>query len=140
MAGKPRVLLVDDNPTDIQLAKLAACKTGWIQELKTFLDCKEALDFLQDQRDWMPHLIITDLEMPNMNGLDLLRFIKNHDDFKHIPVVVLTSNRSHKSIKEAYGLHANSVVNKPNDILKYSEIWSGLEDYWFHVVANPVEE
>lgn len=140
MAGKPRVLLVDDNPTDIQLAKFAAGKTGWIEELKTFLDCEEALDFLRNQRDWMPHLIVTDLEMPNLNGLDLLRFVKNHDDYKHIPVVVLTSNRSLKNIKEAYGLYANSVVNKPTDIPKYSEIWSNLENYWFKVATNPIDD
>ena len=140
MPQKPRVLLVDDNPSDIKLAQFAARKTRWIEDLKTFLDSTEALEFLRSQKEWRPHLIVIDLNMPRLNGFELLRHLKSDDELKYIPVVVLTTSSSYRDIREAYGLHANSFITKPSDFSKYSEIWSGIENYWFNVAESPTQE
>mgnify|MGYP001388930939 CR=1 FL=1 len=76
MPRKPKVLLVDDNPSDIKLAQFAAKKTKWIEDLRTFLDSSEALDFLRAQKDWRPHLIVIDLNMPKLNGFELLLLVQ----------------------------------------------------------------
>ena len=78
--------------------------------------------------------------MPKLNGFELLRHLKSDDDLKYIPVVVLTTSSSYRDIREAYGLHANSFITKPSDFSKYSEIWSGIENYWFNVAQSPTEE
>lgn len=137
---KPRVLLVDDNPHDIKFAQFAAKKSGRIDDLKTFLDSSVALDFLRSQQSWRPHLILTDLHMPKVDGLEFLRQIKADDSLKHIPVVVLSSSSSPRDIKEAYGLHANSFITKAADFPEYSEIWSGIENYWLRLAQSPTDE
>lgn len=131
-----RVLLVDDSPGDLKLAQFAAKKSQRIEELKTFLEAREALSFLLTN-DWRPHLIITDLEMPGMDGLELLRQLKSNVDLRCIPVVVFTTSASNQKIRTAYDLHANSVVGKPTEFPEYSEVWSKIEHYWFNVARQP---
>ena len=138
MAEKPRVLIVDDDPCHLRIVKYTSDKTKWIHELKDFLDASEALEYLRTS-GWRPHLIIIDLNMPRMNGFELLRELKNDPELAMIPVLVLTPSSSPKDIKQAYGLHANGFVTKPSDLAEYSEVWTSIESFWFKTACSPVE-
>ena len=94
-----RVLLVDDEPSDLMIAKMASKRTKVIGELKVFSDALQALKFLQESEDWLPHLIISDLNMPRLNGFELLEELKKDSRLKAIPVVVLSTSSDPRDVR-----------------------------------------
>ena len=138
MVLKPRVLVVDDDPIDLKLVRLAAGKTKSINDLKLFEDAEQALAFLRSD-SWKPHLIVTDLNMPRMNGFELIQELKGDVVLQTIPILVLTTSSSAKDIKQAYSLRANGYVTKPSDVSEYSIVWDTIESFWLKVAQNPTE-
>ena len=132
-----KVLLVEDNQEDAVLTLRALKKNNIENTVYVVRDGVEALDFLfctnkyakRDPHD-MPQLILLDMELPNMNGLEVLRRVRADDRTRQLPVVVLTSSDEERHIAESYRSGANSYVCKPTDFLEFMESVRQLGSYW----------
>jgi chemotaxis family two-component system response regulator Rcp1 len=135
------ILLVEDHVPDQRLTKRAFSKSKLKNNLHIANDGVEAMSFLRKEEPFenapTPNLILLDLNMPRMDGRDVLRFLKNDDSLKHIPVVILTTSSDEKDVFEAYGLHANAYITKPVSFSKFMKAIQSIEDHWFVVVTVP---
>ena len=131
------ILLIEDNPHDAELTSKALRKSGLADKLLVLQDGVEALEFLfgtgaYQDRDpyYLPKVILLDLKLPKVDGLEVLRRIKSEDRLKMIPVVVLTSSEQDSDIQESYRLGANSYIVKPVDFDKFFQAVAELGLYW----------
>lgn len=131
------ILLVEDNPNDVELTLLAFQEAHIINQVQVVRDGVEALEFLfctgryVDRRIGdRPRVILLDLKLPKVDGLQVLRRLKNDPQTRTIPVVILTSSREDPDIQECYRLGANSYIVKPVDFLQFSEAIQELGFYW----------
>lgn len=133
MTNKP-ILLVEDNPDDEALAIRAFKKSNMTNEIVVARDGEEALNYLfddnQDAAREMPAVILLDLKLPKIDGLEVLRRIRDNPDTKRLPVVILTSSKHEEDLVESYNLGANSYVRKPVDFNEFVAAVSQLGMYW----------
>ena len=134
------ILLVEDNPNDADLTMMALEERNLANNVVWVEDGQEALDFLYaegkyEKRDTgsNPKLILLDLRMPKVDGLEVLKEIKSNERTKHIPVVILTSSTEDEDMVESYKLGVNSYVSKPVDFDDFSKAVSELGLYWMVV-------
>lgn len=134
------ILLVEDNPRDAELTIRALKKYNLVNRLVHVRDGVEALDFLfsrgkyEGRRlDSSPKVVLLDLKLPKMNGLEVLRIIKEDERTRVIPVVIVTSSTEDPDMKAAYQLGANSYVVKPVQFDSFVEAMSHLGKYWLLV-------
>ena len=146
MSENPRILLVEDNQDDEDLALLAIELSGVSCEVQIARDGAEALDMLigstpsqSRNSEVPPHLVLLDLKMPKVSGLDVLRRMRSDPRTKYIPVVVLTSSSERRDLAEAYASGANSYIRKPVDLEDFNRIMSGICSYWLELNENPPE-
>lgn len=137
------ILIVDDNPGDMRLTA-EALKEGKVRNrLHLARDGVEAIAFLRRRGKYndapRPDLILLDLNMPRMNGRDVLAEIKEDCELKHIPVVMLTGSRETDDIVKTYDLHANCYVTKPIDLEQYIMMVKSITDFWLGTVRLPTE-
>ena len=138
------ILLVEDNPQDAELTTRALKKNNLANRLITVEDGAEALDFIfcrgkyaTRNNSQSPKVVLLDLKLPKVSGLEVLRALKQDERTRSIPVVVVTSSREDPDIKTAYGLGANSYVVKPVDFDAFAESVSSLGLYWLLVNQPP---
>lgn len=131
------VLLIEDNIDDERLTLRALRKNNIMNEVVVAYDGQEALDYLFAEgtyagRDMavMPAVVILDLKLPKLSGLEVLRRIRSDQRTRHLPVVVLTANDDESQIEESYTLGANSYIRKPADPAEFSEMVLQLGMYW----------
>lgn len=128
------ILLVEDNLDDIDLTRRAFRKSNIQNELVVAEDGQEAIDLLFGQdgqgSDFRPVLILLDLNLPKIGGLDVLRRIRSDDRTKHYPVVALTSSSEESDLVESYDLGVNSYICKPVDFTQFVEAVQALQLYW----------
>jgi len=142
MVSKPiDILLVEDNPGDVRLTR-EALKEGKIKNnLFVTSNGVEALEFLKQEGEYTdairPDLILLDLNMPRMDGRELLEKIKQEPDLRRIPVVILTTSKSEEDIVKSYDLHANCYITKPVDLDQFINVVKSVEDFWLTVVKLP---
>ena len=134
------ILLVEDNPNDADLTMMALEDRNLANNVVWVEDGQEALDFLyakgkyeQRNQDSNPKLILLDLRMPKVDGLEVLKEIKSNESTKQIPVVILTSSTEDEDMVEGYKLGVNSYVSKPVDFDEFSKAVSELGLYWMVV-------
>ncbi|MEX2569961.1 MAG: response regulator [Gemmatimonadota bacterium] len=137
------ILLVEDNPGDVRLTR-EALREGKVQNnLHTAGDGVEAMAFLRREGQYAdavrPDMILLDLNLPKMDGREVLQAIKADPSLRHIPVVVLTSSEAEQDIIRAYDLHANCYVTKPVDLDQFIHVVKSIEDFWFSIVKLPRE-
>ncbi|MCU7497362.1 MAG: response regulator [Ignavibacteria bacterium] len=140
--GKPwEIMLVEDNKGDIGLVEEAFSDSGIIYNLKAITNGREALEYLKRKNgkgyDNPPDLIILDLNLPILGGLDVLKEIKTDEKLDQIPVVILTTSEAEKDIFNSYKLKANSYVTKPVDFDEFMDIVNNIKDYWLSIVKLP---
>jgi two-component system response regulator len=138
------IQLVEDNPRDAELTIRALKKHNLANLLFTVEDGAEALDFIFGRGKYAardggqpPKVVLLDLKLPTVSGLEVLRVLKQDEKTRSIPVVVVTSSREDPDIKTAYGLGANSYVVKPVDFDAFFEAVSSLGLYWLLVNQPP---
>ncbi len=138
------VLLVEDNPSDAELTMRALKKNNMANKIYHVKDGAEALDFLFAQGNYSsrkienaPKVILLDLKMPKINGIEVLRVLKADVRTKKIPVVVLTSSKEDPDIKECYSLGVNSYVVKPVNFDDFLKAVSDLGLYWLLINQAP---
>lgn len=132
------ILLVEDNPMDIDLTKRAFARNNILNPLQLALDGEEALEWIDrwEKGESLPAVILLDLKLPKVSGLEVLKQLKEHPTFATIPVVVLTSSSEARDIQEAYQLGANSYIVKPVAFEKFLDVAKKIELYW-SVVNEP---
>lgn len=135
--GSTEILLVEDNPNDIKLTLHAFRKHNLANQIQVVRDGAEALEFIfctdrysDRQIENSPKLILLDLKLPLIDGLEVLQRIKNDPRTKSIPVVVLTSSREERDIVDSYKLGVNSYIVKPVDFDQFTDAVRQLGFYW----------
>ena len=140
------ILLVEDNPDDVKLTLRALRKNNILNEVVVARDGAEALDYLlptgaQADREArpLPAIILLDLKLPKIDGLEVLRRIRADERTKLLPVVILTSSREEQDLIASYSLGANSYVQKPVDFIHFAEAVRHLGLYWLLLNEPPPE-
>jgi len=131
------ILLIEDNPDDAGLAIRALKKNNLANNLLHLHDGQEAIDFLFDENNQMPKLILLDLKMPKVDGIDVLRRLKSDDKKKVIPIVVLTSSKEERDIVESYKLGVNAYIVKPVDFDQFVKAVTELGFFWLILNQPP---
>lgn len=138
------ILLVEDNPDDEELTLMALRKNNILNEVVVARDGKEAMDFLfgddensASRRGGLPAIILLDLKLPKVDGLEVLQRIRSDERTRFLPVVVLTSSREEKDLFESYSLGCNSYVRKPVDFPMFVEATRQLGLYWLLLNEPP---
>ena len=140
--GRPiEILLVEDNPGDVRLT-IEALKEGKVRNrLSVARDGVEALAFLRREGPHAtaarPDLILLDLNLPRLDGREVLAEIKVDARLRRIPVVVLTTSKAEEDILRTYDLHANCYINKPVDLEQFISVVRSIDDFWLSVVRLP---
>jgi CheY-like chemotaxis protein len=135
------ILLVEDNPGDVRLT-IEALREGKVHNhLSVARDGVEALAFLRQEAPFAdaprPDVILLDLNLPKKDGREVLAEIKADEQFRRIPVVVLTTSKAEEDILRSYALHANCYVTKPVDLEQFITVVRSIEDFWFSIVRLP---
>lgn len=127
---EPSILLIEDNPDDRDLAGLALSRAGSGHPLEVAADGADALDRLFDRETTLPVLVLLDLNLPRVDGRQLLREMRRHDRTQHVPVVVLTSSGAERDVLESYEAGANAYVVKPLDFHDFQAAIVSILDAW----------
>jgi CheY-like chemotaxis protein len=140
--GSPvEILLVEDNEGDARLAKEALRESKMRNTLYHVSDGVEAMEFLHQEGQYAqvprPDLILLDLNLPRMDGREVLAIIKNDANLKRIPVVILTTSSSEADVFKSYNLHANCYITKPIDLNQFIKVVKSIKDFWLTIVKLP---
>jgi len=135
------IILVEDNPTDAELTLYALQKHKFVNRVKLLTDGEEALDYLAIQcapgGEACPTLILLDLKLPKVDGMEVLRWIRSNEYTKLIPVVVMTSSAEERDRVESYKLGVNSYIVKPVEFDNFAKVVSDIGYYWVLVNKPP---
>jgi two-component system response regulator len=129
------ILLVEDNPDDVELTRRAFEKSKMLNEIVVASTGQEALDYLST--GVAPSVVLLDLNLPKIDGLEVLRRIRSNERTKRLPVVILTTSTEEKDLISGYDLGANSYVRKPVDFAQFVEAVRQLELYWLVLNERP---
>ena len=126
------ILLVEDNPMDLDLTRRAFARRRLANPIEVARDGQEALDWIPrwEAGEPLPLVVLLDLKLPRVSGLEVLRQLREHPISRDLPVVVLTSSSEDRDIETAYRLHANSYIVKPVNFEKFMEVAAQIELYW----------
>lgn len=141
------ILLIEDNADDERLTLRALRKNNVMNEVVVACDGQQAIDYLFRAGSFsgrdegaMPAVVILDIKLPKVSGLEVLRRIRSEDATKRLPVVVLTSTEDEQQIEESYALGANSFIRKPLDPMEFSETILQVAMYWLLLNRTPPEK
>jgi CheY-like chemotaxis protein len=139
-----RILIVDDSPRDVELTIAALAEKNLANEVVVAEDGEEALDYLYKRGKFandngLPAIILLDIKMPKVNGIEVLRHIRSNPKFSFIPVIMVTSSHEERDLVESYKLGANSYVVKPVDIVQFIDAIKSLGQYWAIINQTPPE-
>jgi len=135
------ILLVEDNPADVRLITEVIRDSKIIKECHVVKDGAEALQFLHREGEFekapIPDVILLDLNLPKINGFEVLEELKNNVLLEKIPVIILTSSSNEENIKKCYQLYANCYVVKPTEFNDYEEVIKTIESFWGKIATLP---
>jgi CheY-like chemotaxis protein len=135
------ILLVDDNEGDILLTREALEDARIINKISIANDGVEAISFLKKDPPYrdteMPDIILLDINLPKMDGTEVLSIIKNDPELKRIPVIMLTTSSAEKDILASYDNYANCYITKPVDLERFMDVVRTIEDFWISIVKLP---
>ena len=142
---KLRILLVEDNEAHAELVRRTLESHEVSNEIFHVVDGEAALDYLFARGEFEgieepPHLILLDVRLPKVDGLEVLQEIRKTDDLESIPIVMLTTSASERDVLKAYELHANSYVVKPLDFIQFEELMKDLGFYWLAWNQRPGQD
>ena len=135
------VLLVEDDPGDVLMTREAFAENKVANRLAVVSDGESAMAFLRKQGRFedapTPDLVLLDLNLPRMDGREVLAAMKGDEDLRRIPVVVLTTSEAEEDVLRSYSLHANAYVTKPVDFQRFIEVVRQIDDFFVQVVRLP---
>jgi two-component system, chemotaxis family, response regulator Rcp1 len=139
--GNVEILLVEDNPSDVILTQIAMRECKIANQLQVASDGEQALRLLRAQGEYAnrprPDLILLDLNLPRMDGRELLAELKTDESLRTIPVVVLTTSDAERDVVQSYELHANAYITKPIDMDQFVRVVRAIDEFWFSIVRLP---
>jgi chemotaxis family two-component system response regulator Rcp1 len=141
--GLVNVLLVEDNPVDVLVIKEAVATSPFKVQLSVAHDGQEAVEFLHSNCHSgngtrpCPDLVLLDLNLPKMNGHQVLAEIRRDPNTSHIPVIILTSSADPEDIRQTYSLRGNCFVTKPVDLATFLKVVSSIQEFWSKVATLP---
>jgi CheY-like chemotaxis protein len=137
------LLLVEDNEGDILLTTEAFEEGQIIHQLSVVRDGESAIDFLEKRGRYAsvnsPDLILLDINLPKKNGHEVLQYIKQHDQLRTLPVIILSTSSSEKDIYQSYHQYASCFITKPANIEGFQKVMVQIEDFWLSIVKLPIE-
>jgi len=138
------ILLIEDNPSDIELTRRALERSHVANELMVIQDGQEALDYLLCRGDYagrevpaLPSLVLLDLKLPRVPGLEILHAVRSDPRTRRLPVVILTSSNEERDVAASYDLGVNSYIQKPVDFNRFAEAVRQLGLYWLVLNEAP---
>jgi len=135
------VLMVEDDPDDVYLTREALLANQLRMNLHVVTDGVEAMQYLRATHDHAgrrrPDLVLLDLNLPRMDGREVLTAIKTDPKLTNLPVVILTTSRAEEDVAASYRQHANCYISKPVDVDRFRSVVASIEDFWFTVVQLP---
>lgn len=135
------ILLVEDNPADIRLTEEVLGETSLRHVLRIARDGDQALDMIRGTGSYVgrpePDLVLLDLNLPRKDGRAVLAEVKQDPRLAHIPIIVLSTSRADRDVRDCYSLHANAYLQKPLDLDAFADLMRGVEDFWLRRVALP---
>ncbi len=135
------ILLVEDSPTDADLTRRALARGEILSRLHHVIDGVDAMQFLKREGEHRnavrPDLILLDLNMPRMNGREVLSRVKQDSNLRNIPIVVLTTSNQERDVLDSYGLSANAYIFKPVEWSSFLDVVKRLSDFWLKIVRLP---
>jgi|SRR5687767_8554184 len=141
MKKEIKILLVEDNEGDVVLTMQALKKANVTNGINVAMDGEEAMKYLRKEGRFAnaetPDLILLDINLPKIDGMEVLAEIKNDENLKSIPVVMLTTSDSENDIVRSYNNHANCYITKPVDFKKFIEVIQAIKDFWISIVKLP---
>jgi two-component system, response regulator len=133
------IILVEDDPDDARLTIRALKKRNLANNLLHLWDGEEAIHYLKNNKNNnLPKLILLDLKMPKIDGIEVINFLKNDAHLKSIPLVVLTSSKEDRDIKKVYNLGANAYIVKPVDFENFDKAVSEIGAFWLLLNQSPI--
>lgn len=139
--GTQDILLVEDNPGDARLIQESFKQTSHADSLHVVATGSEALDFISGQNGYAdsprPDVILLDWTLPKIDGVDVLDNIRADEEFRRIPVIVLSGASTPKEIRSAYGHHANAFIEKSADPEEVERMLQQIDEFWFSIVRLP---
>ncbi len=137
------ILLVEDNEGDILLTTEALENAKFFTKLSVVKDGKQAMDFLTKADGYsdatQPDMLLLDINLPKRNGHQVLKFIKENEVLKHIPVIMLTTSSSPSDINQAYENHVNCFITKPIEAHSFIDVIATIENFWISIVKLPAK-
>lgn len=136
------IMLIEDNAGDVRLTQEALRENKVNNTLHVMRDGGSALKLLsrKDGPGCRPDLILLDLDLPGMNGQEVLEKIKSDPETRAIPVVILTTSRAEEDIARSYSLHANCYITKPVDLTQFLSVVRSVDSFWLSVVTLPPKD
>ena len=135
------ILLVEDNPGDVELTREAIENSKLLNKMRVVEDGEAALAFLRREGSYAdaprPDLILLDLNLPKLDGRELLAEIKADENLRRIPVVVLTTSRAEEDVLKSYNLHANCYITKPIGFNEFAKVVKAIKEFWLNIVLLP---
>ena len=135
------ILLVEDNMGDVILTKRAFKAMKFANELMVAGTGEQALQMLLKEEEYnnihVPDLILLDLNLPQMKGLELLQLVKENSELRSIPIIILSSSKAEQDIIKSYKLYVNAYMVKPVNIEKFKQSVQKIESFWFDLVLTP---
>ncbi len=135
------ILLVEDNPGDVFLTKKAFERAKVANHLRVATDGEMALNILRGENGCPPaeivDIVLLDINLPKLDGKQVLEAMKQDPALRHIPVVVLSSSKAEKDVLQSYDLQASGYVIKPLDFDQFVDVVAAIEEFWFSIVALP---
>ena len=135
------ILLVEDSPSDVVLTREALLESRIANELTVVRDGEQALAYLRRQPPFehaaRPDLVLLDLNLPNLDGRDVLRAVRADPELAGLPIIVLTTSDAEDDVRAAYAAYANSYVQKPVNMDAFVDVIRAIEGFWFTVVKLP---
>ncbi len=135
------ILLVEDNEGDILLTTEALSEGKVLNTITVMKDGWEAMQFLQKSGKYSaaasPDIILLDVNLPKMNGHEVLKSIKTNDSLKHIPVIMLTTSSSERDILLSYQNHVNCYITKPVEVNNFLQVVASIENFWISLIQLP---
>jgi CheY-like chemotaxis protein len=135
------ILLVEDNPGDVELTRVVLSTCSVANRISVAHDGQQAMAILRRQGTYatakMPDLVLLDLNLPNKNGTEVLKEMKDDPFLKRIPVVVMTSSKAHDEVDRSYDLHANCFVTKPVELHTFRTVVHSLVTFWCTIATLP---
>lgn len=145
MSNRPiEILLVEDNHIDVRFTQEALKEGKVSNRLHVARDGEEALDYLFQREAFKdavrPDIILLDLNLPKIDGREILATIKSDPSLRRIPVVVLTTSKADEDILRSYDLNVNCYITKPVDMYQFVEVVKAIDNFWFSIVTLPPSE